>query len=290
MVSHPTHCEARSVFVKCFNVAYPSWEVGYVNRDLRESDIDYAMLKSYRGRCGPRSGGRIYFGVRRSFWEDVDRPRQISLVLHELAHVKQLDHSPAFWELVAKLFWRVSEGRGVLEDVFGDGVMQSNSEWDKVKEHLVFNPTTNMVDNRSECVAERRQKMKELLEWDGEVGRWDGVSLRTLVGHNSDSTYVKVGDLVVPDGERVSEDELFEWFSNPWGREGVSVGDRGYSYRVDPVTVRSLNGRVPDSAFEIGNGTVDGEFEVVEGGLRAQLYQAVYAGDDQSVRVIVDRE
>lgn len=286
MIDHPTHREARSVFVECFNVVYPDWEVNYSNRDLKCSDVDYAAMKTYRGRCGPRSGGRVYFGVRRSFWEDVGRPRQVALVLHELGHVKQLDHSPAFWELVAKLFWRLYDEREVLGNVFDDGVMQSEGEWEKVKEHLVFNPTTSMVDNRSECVSERRASMKELLEWDGEVGRWDGVKLRTLLPYGEKSVWVYLDDIEVPESERVSEEELFEWFSNPWGRDGVKVDDSGYSYRVEPWSVKRLDDKVPVWAYNESE-PIDGDFVATDGFMRVQLYQAVY-DEDAKVRVLVE--
>lgn len=290
MVKDSVHREARACFVSVFNVCYPDWEVHRVNRDLEVGDVEYAPLRSYRGKCGPRRNGRVYFGVRKTFWEDVGRPRQVALVLHELGHVKQLDHSGDFWELVCECFWLAYENRSVLEGCFGEGVMQSDDEWDAVKRHLVFNPTTNMVDNRSETVSERRLEMKELLEWDGDVGKWSGVSLTTFVASRFDSVRVSVDDLCVPESERVSEDELLEWFGNPWVREGVSVKDNGSGYRVEPFVVECVDGEFLESDMGISGGVFDGEVRVVDGFKRAQLYQEVYGGEETTVRCRVVEE
>ena len=88
------------------------WFKEHAQQRLREKSLRYAKIvgvtpssvdiKAFKSRCGSCStGGRIQFN-----WKIIIAPNRVVdyVVVHELCHLRQHDHSPKFWQCVERVF------------------------------------------------------------------------------------------------------------------------------------------------------------------------------------------
>lgn len=241
------------IFVDLFNLTYPDWEIfGRSYRKLEPQLVDFgASLRSYHGRCGPRSDGRVYYRVNAEKWQTWEWPRRIKLVIHELAHVKQTDHSPDFWEQVVDNYWTLHDHS---QDV--EAIVDAQVDWEKVAEHLVNNPSNSMVDNRIETAYERQLKLADALEYPNEIPPFD--AMRILITHQMNGN----DDIAVsPDEveyEKYSIKELAQHFR---ARPRPGINYHRDIYRVAP----------PKAVKKPGGG-----YRVIEGDKRAGIYKHAF--------------
>jgi len=222
-----------NIWLRLFNISYPRWEInGDASATLTADDVVYRSLSSNWGKCGVRKDGRIYFGLNHSWWDDSDVSARLGLCLHELAHVKQHNHRPAFWELVVRLYQRVSDHADDVEELFGELI-----NWRQVKEWLIGDVRTRNVDNRTEIAYDRRIKMAEGLDYPvDEIGAFDGVIVRWKRNYKDSRMGVSFSDVECP---RYEFEEVHDWFTSPQRRDGVESD--GTRYIVDYPVVERTN-------------------------------------------------
>lgn len=156
--------EALESFINYFNLCYPDWEIGGdASKDLTANEVEFSYTTTYLARCGPRRNGRAYFAVKSRWYEDASAGERVGLLIHELAHIKHTDHSPAFWEQVVRNYRALHSHAETVGDV-----ILGELAWDDVREFLVNDPLTSMVDNRREIAYERRLKIAEAIGYPTE--------------------------------------------------------------------------------------------------------------------------
>lgn len=153
--------EALESFIKCFNLCYPDWEVEEdTSTELTADHVEYSYTTANLARCGPRDRGHVYFAIKKPWYGDATPAERLGLLIHELAHVKETNHHPEFWEQVINNYRSLSAHSEVVEEV-----MVGNLSWPDVREYIVTGPHTGMVDNRQEIVYERRRKLADALDY-----------------------------------------------------------------------------------------------------------------------------
>ncbi len=114
----------KALILQVKTVAYP-WLCRRLDYWAAEMGISYNGLRLSTARCrwGSCSGdGMIRISVFLLFAPE----RAIDYVLvHELAHRKKFDHSPAFWHIVAQTMPDYMEQRRVLQQYQGQPFLQS---------------------------------------------------------------------------------------------------------------------------------------------------------------------
>lgn len=198
--------EALESFVTCFNICYPDWEIdGDASRDLTADEVEYSYTTVNLARCGPRRNGRVYFAIKSSWYDDASAGDRLGLLIHELAHVKHTDHSPAFWELVVKNYQTLRTHASAVEDV-----ILGDLTWEGVREWLVNNPQTSMVDNRSEIAYERRLKIAEAIGYpEEEISPFENMRVSALRVRQKHIEQVPLQGL---EFDQKDPDEVVEYF------------------------------------------------------------------------------
>ncbi|WP_435180447.1 hypothetical protein [Halorussus sp. AFM4] len=198
--------EALESFVTCFNLCYPDWEIaGDASRELTANEVEFSYTTKNLARCGPRKNGRAYFAINSSWYEDASAGERVGLLIHELAHIKHTDHSPAFWEQVVRNYRALQSNVATVEDV-----VLGNLTWDGVEEFIVNNPLTSMVDNRREIAYERRQKLAEAIGYPTEQLK-PFSNMNIYVQHSKKNT-VQAAPLYEVEFEQSDPDEVAAYF------------------------------------------------------------------------------
>ncbi|WP_117368474.1 YgjP-like metallopeptidase domain-containing protein [Natrarchaeobaculum sulfurireducens] len=250
------------VFIDLFNLVYPNWEIyGRSDRDLQPQHVDFdTNLQTYHGRCGPRIFGKIYYRVNASKWAEWDWPRRLQLVIHEMAHTQHTDHSPAFWEETAQIYHRLHTRSSKVDRIVGEEI-----DWDATAEHLVTNPTNNMVDNRVETAYERQLKLADSLGYPQiSIPLFNGMNIAQFHRCNGNQEIsVSVSDVTY---EEFPVKQLARYFRSP-RRSGIEYRDDVY-FVLPPQVVEK-----------------NGGYRVVEGDERLGIARHAIGDDDQTVRV-----
>lgn len=226
--------QALESFVKCFNICYPDWEVGrYASRDLTTDHVEYSYTTASWAKCGPRKYGRVYFALNSSWYEDASPGERLGLLMHELAHVKHTDHSPAFWEQVVENYHTIRSNAAVAEDV-----ILGDLTWKSVKKFLVNDPLTNCVDNRSEITYERRMKIAESIGYPtAEITPFENMRVRVL---NPGGKHIERVALDQLEYNRKEPDEVVEYFHR---RSRDYVEKRRGAHVIQPMPARKSTSR-----------------------------------------------
>ncbi len=255
------------IFVDLFNVVYPEWSVyGNPNTELQPKNVDFdTNLKSYNARCAPRTAGKVYYRLNAEKWDTWDWPRRLQLIIHELSHIKHTDHSPDFWEQTVDNYHTLKQNNEEVTEI-----INSDVNWDAVAEHLVTNPTNNMVDNRVETAYERQLKLADDVGYPkDDIPPFNGVTIYIMHRMNDyDDISLSPEKIIYDDYD---EEELINFFhTRP--RSGLTY-ERGI-YRIEPPRVKS---------------TTDDEYEVIEGDWRAALIrQAIIDPSDSRTNIPVE--
>lgn len=243
---------ALESFVKCFNICYPSWCIdGSENNDLEYRHVDFdTNLRSYWGRCGPRSRGRVYFRVNSDWWADSSNGERVGLLLHELGHVRDTNHSPEFWEQVVENYRAVADHASEVEVALDGDV-----NWEEVDEFLVSDPSNTSVDNRRETAYERRRKIAEAIDYSGEVTPFEQMRISVLHSHREGNEQVEFDKLAY-------EDYSLEEVLGVFHETGTGVSLEDGVYIIQPPVVREQ----------------DEHYVVVDGGRRVELAKRAVLG------------
>lgn len=99
--------DAQEHFVRWYSARASDWLRNRVKEHARRMGVEPAGVKvqdlGYRwGSCG--KGNRVYF-----HWKTILLPRHIAeyVVVHELVHLHEPHHTPAFWRRLARISHRV---------------------------------------------------------------------------------------------------------------------------------------------------------------------------------------
>lgn len=229
---------ALESFVTCFNLCYPDWEVyGRSSRDLTATEVNYSYTNAKWARCGPRKNGRVYFALNSDWYVNASPAERIGLLIHELAHVKETNHSPEFWEQVVTNFESLNANKAPVEET-----IEGEADWEEVKEFIVDDPHTGLVDNRSEIAYERRRKLAAALDYsDDEIEPFGNMHIYTRVTKQSEK--VPLGQIQY---EEATIDEIVSYFhSRP--RDYLSKHKTRY-------TITELPARKSGQTYELVEG------------------------------------
>lgn len=163
-----------------------------------------------------------------SHFRAADIETQFVTLLHEVTHANDgggygkgiSAHSPTFWEEFQKNFNKIvdsTKNRTVVESLFSEGGV--TFDWRRAKYRAVQH--VSQVDERSETVAERRQKLGDALDYDGyadfEDGDWGLHKRREGMVVPNDPAQV---NLFIPTqrfADDYSDDELLEFVEDNGG-------------------------------------------------------------------------
>ena len=233
MSKQATETDSRlTLFVDLFNLCYPDWEVnGRTSNSLQPHHVDFdTNLRKYWGRCGPRKNGQIYYRINDDYWNDNGWPDRIALMLHEMAHTHETNHSPDFWQHVIDSFHTLDENREIVESIIGTGL-----DWAAIKRAIVTDPKSNTVDNRSETAYERRVKIANAIDYPvDELSPFSGTSFYTVAYPNHEfCRHIPTENIEFE--KEYDTDELIDLLhSRP--RPGISYQNN--AYHIDPPKVR----------------------------------------------------
>lgn len=245
------------IFVDCFNLCYPRWEIdGDATQDLQPSHVNYDdSLYSKWGKCGPRQNGRVYYRLNRDWWEEHDVNERLALIIHELAHIKHTDHSPAFWELVIDNYFDLADNPTEVTEICAEDV-----EWDAVVRAIVDDPHSGLVDNRKEIAYERRLKLADELQYPiDQIEPFSSMRILRRVQNTSSFEKVPVEDL---DFTRFPPEELVDYFH---ARPRPRLTKERQKYVLDPPLAEQNN---------------DGTYTIIENDEVASLYLLSFANGE----------
>lgn len=220
---------ALESFVTAFNLCYPDREVeGDASTELTADHVEYSYTTASWAKCGPRKNGHVYFALNSDWYANAAPGERLGLLLHELAHVEVLNHSPEFWEQVVDNYRSVEAHRQKIADsVLGD------LSWPVVREFIITDPLTQSVDNRRETAYERRLKLAEALEVPtDEIDPFDGMHIKYLRPSGSSEKTVPVSRLTYNEME---PDEVVEYFHSRPRNYLTKVDSR---HIIQPLPVR----------------------------------------------------
>lgn len=226
--------EALESFVTCFNLCYPDREIdGDASREITENKVEFSYTTKNLARCGPRKSGQAYFAIKSSWYEDASAGERVGLLIHELAHIKHTDHSPSFWEQVVRNYRALQSNVTTVKDV-----VLGDLRWDGVKEFIVNDPLTSLVDNRREIAYERRQKLAEAIGYP--IEDLKPFSNMNIYVQRSKKSTVEAAPLYKLEFEQSDPDEVAAYFHE---RPREYLKKDGSKHVIQPLPAeRTANG------------------------------------------------
>lgn len=239
-------------FVRLANSLVGSQLIEGERRELTPDDVAHQMVFDNVGGL-VTNGAEEHLGlcVNYRWWDRVGSEEQFVLLLHEVTHIEQAGHPPAFWETALDLYEKAKDQYALVETLFGQPF-----DWDRADWLFITMPDIPNVDFTHECVPERRQRLATALGYTGD--EFDAFELTADRIHLPEYDYTESVPLDKMTVNPVPEAQVYEslttWLSRDTAE--VYVDTDTYEYIIEPPTVRK---------------TGSGEYEVLVGDGRVEF-------------------
>lgn len=194
----------KKIFGKLITEIYPEYEDQTLKITQLTSRRKLAHVRTFNWKS------KIILGINFSSWREMDSSRRLSLLLHELTHLKEGNHKPAFWREMADNYISIKGNRYIYSNM-------EFSDWRTVAERVICDANSASADLRMINQQEARLLIRDRLGVDVDI--WEDLNPSSGRFPSPDTQKVRVKDVVVKN--KFTDEELAEFWSE-WDKDKFS--------------------------------------------------------------------